>query len=361
MFTVGSRRTDPPAPEIDHPRHRQSLSDPRCRLLHIRAVAGIRPLVRAGDGSTAALSRDHSILIDPFRPDDRRRRRQADHLAAWPRMPWTSPPPSPPCRPAPAPPEMPPRLIRRPPATAPPAPHGSDAPAILALQRQRPELASPLVAGLARHRRRSRLGLPDEMARTVEDALSRRTRSLLFDAHAAIAAAPAVARRWPTNSAAMTLANRSGRQLPAPSPPATCRRHWLSPAECPWDGAGNPAAKALPAPAALIHGQKLIIAEEALRSQRHRQAIGGFTKQRLLQQVPVLTSRIGHTSLNWPAGKFEVKRGRSGPLRACRWFPALRPGAHDKTESRLKTGRKLIKRKDVDGLINAQTRDGRRT
>jgi len=73
------------------------------------------------------------------------------------------------------------------------APYGSDAPRLQALMKERPELAEPLhperpvtgaqVVWAARH----------ELARTVEDVLSRRTRSLLLDARASIAMAPAVA------------------------------------------------------------------------------------------------------------------------------------------------------------------------
>lgn len=72
--------------------------------------------------------------------------------------------------------------------------YGSDAPALQALLRADPGLAEPLhprhavaageVVWAARH----------EMARTVEDFLSRRSRLLLLDARASVEAAPAVAR-----------------------------------------------------------------------------------------------------------------------------------------------------------------------
>ena len=72
--------------------------------------------------------------------------------------------------------------------------YGSDAPALQALLREQPELAAPLhphhavsggeVVWAARY----------EMARTVEDFLSRRSRLLLLDARASMDAAPAVAR-----------------------------------------------------------------------------------------------------------------------------------------------------------------------
>jgi glycerol-3-phosphate dehydrogenase len=72
--------------------------------------------------------------------------------------------------------------------------YGSDAARLAALCAERPELSEPLhprldyrgaeVVWAARH----------EMARTLEDALARRTRSLLLDARASIEAAPTAAR-----------------------------------------------------------------------------------------------------------------------------------------------------------------------
>jgi glycerol-3-phosphate dehydrogenase len=71
--------------------------------------------------------------------------------------------------------------------------YGTDAMAILELAKENSELAKPLhpelpyiaaeVVWAARH----------EMCRTVDDALSRRTRALLLNARAAVAIAPAVA------------------------------------------------------------------------------------------------------------------------------------------------------------------------
>ncbi|HEX6984934.1 MAG TPA: glycerol-3-phosphate dehydrogenase C-terminal domain-containing protein, partial [Planctomycetaceae bacterium] len=71
--------------------------------------------------------------------------------------------------------------------------YGSDAAAVEALSRERPEYAERLheryslrvaqVVWAARH----------EMARTVEDVLARRTRYLLLDARASVAMAPRVA------------------------------------------------------------------------------------------------------------------------------------------------------------------------
>jgi len=73
------------------------------------------------------------------------------------------------------------------------APYGSDAPDIEALARERPELGEaihpdhPVIAAQVVWAAR------EEMARTVEDVLSRRTRMLLLDARGAIEAAPRTA------------------------------------------------------------------------------------------------------------------------------------------------------------------------
>ena len=72
--------------------------------------------------------------------------------------------------------------------------YGSDLAAIDALERERPELAQPLDAALPYRMSEVLWGVRHEMARTVEDSLSRRTRSLLLDARAALRAAPAVAK-----------------------------------------------------------------------------------------------------------------------------------------------------------------------
>jgi glycerol-3-phosphate dehydrogenase len=72
--------------------------------------------------------------------------------------------------------------------------YGSDAPRLLDLAEERAELSEPL------HPRLDLIGAEvlwacrEEMARTVDDVLARRTRSLLFDARAAVEVAPLVAR-----------------------------------------------------------------------------------------------------------------------------------------------------------------------
>ena len=71
--------------------------------------------------------------------------------------------------------------------------YGSDATAILALAKQKPELANPLHPDLPYIGAEVVWAARYEMSRTVDDALSRRTRALLLNARAAVEAAPAVA------------------------------------------------------------------------------------------------------------------------------------------------------------------------
>jgi len=71
--------------------------------------------------------------------------------------------------------------------------HGGETPAVLALAAGRPELLEPLVPGLPHLRAEAVWAVRQEMAMTVDDVLSRRTRSVLRRALAAAEAAPAVA------------------------------------------------------------------------------------------------------------------------------------------------------------------------
>lgn len=73
------------------------------------------------------------------------------------------------------------------------AQYGSDAPAVRELIRERPELGQPLDDRLPIRGAQVIWAVRHEMARTVEDVLSRRTRSLLLDAQATIDVAPRVA------------------------------------------------------------------------------------------------------------------------------------------------------------------------
>jgi glycerol-3-phosphate dehydrogenase len=80
--------------------------------------------------------------------------------------------------------------------------YGSDRPEIEKRARQNPALAEPLDPALPYLIAEADWAVENEMARTVEDILSRRTRALLLDAQAASRAAPKVAQ---------LLADRLGR------------------------------------------------------------------------------------------------------------------------------------------------------
>jgi len=71
--------------------------------------------------------------------------------------------------------------------------YGSDAPAIVDLMRNEPDLAQPLATDLPYAAAEVVWAVRHEMARTVEDVLSRRTRALFLNAKAALDAAPKAA------------------------------------------------------------------------------------------------------------------------------------------------------------------------
>lgn len=159
--------------------------------------AGLRPLVgRGAESDTAALSRDHTISVS------------ASRLITLTGGKWTT------CR------KMAEDVIdhaekvagldHRPAVTAKLALHGAadpetlapplrvygtDAPEITALARAHPELDTLLHPSLPYRHAEIVWHARHEMARTVEDVLARRTRALVLDARASLAAAPAVARR----------------------------------------------------------------------------------------------------------------------------------------------------------------------
>ena len=159
--------------------------------------SGQRPLVRhKNSGSTAAISRDHTILISEsglitvtggkwttyrrmaqdaidqgaaaggLRPAESRTRdlrlhgwtRDFEKTDSWEKV------------------------------------YGADLAAMRALAVENPELAKPLHADLCIGKAEIVWGARHEMARSVEDALARRTRALFLDARASIEAAPETAR-----------------------------------------------------------------------------------------------------------------------------------------------------------------------
>jgi glycerol-3-phosphate dehydrogenase len=158
--------------------------------------AGLRPLVKAGDGSdTAALSRDHSIIVSgsglitltggkwtTYRKmaedvidqaetlgglDHKRCQTEEMQIHGWTRSETNQ---------------------------ANLASYGSDALRIEALIKESPELAEKVHPDLPYQQAEVVWHAREEMARTVEDVLARRTRALLLNARSSIEAAPAVAK-----------------------------------------------------------------------------------------------------------------------------------------------------------------------
>ncbi len=156
---------------------------------------GIRPLVGSGDGSTAELSRDHTVSISrsglitiaggkwtTYRHMAEDVVDQAATLADLTPRPCVS------------------RRLpihgyhRHAEKFGDLAVYGADAPSLADLARREPELERRLHPRLAVSAAEIVWAARYEMARTVEDALARRSRSLLLDARAAAEAAPEAAR-----------------------------------------------------------------------------------------------------------------------------------------------------------------------
>jgi DNA topoisomerase-3 len=99
----------------------------------------------------------------------------------------------------------------------------------------------------------------------------------------------------------------------------------------------------------------LIIAEKPSVAQDIARSLGGFTKEKDYFESDdyVLSSAVGHLLELTVPEEFEVKRGKwtFAHLPVIPPHFALRP--IEKTSDRLKLLTRLIKRKDVDGLINA--------
>ena len=171
------------------------LAKPPTRSDILSVFAGIRPLVKAaGHKNTAALSRDHTIHIDPsgllsiaggkWTTYRNMAEDAVNHAATLGDLPEKS------C------------LTRslnvhgyHPNAAqfGSLSVYGSDAPAIQALFTENPHLATPLDPALPYLAAEVIWAARFEMARSVEDILARRTRALFLNAHAAIRSAPQVA------------------------------------------------------------------------------------------------------------------------------------------------------------------------
>jgi glycerol-3-phosphate dehydrogenase len=203
---VGTTDTPIDTPTLEPRPHEQEIAfllETAGQYLHkaptrddvLSVFVGIRPLVRTGDSKlTAALSRDHTIHIDAsglltttggkwttYRNMAEHTVDQAADLA---------------------------RLAERPSVTRTLNVHGyyphadrlgtlgvygSDAAGIQALMRERSELSAPLHDALPYTGAEVVWAAREEMARSVEDVLARRTRALFLNAKAAEAMAPAAA------------------------------------------------------------------------------------------------------------------------------------------------------------------------
>src|SRR5438445_13568760 len=102
-------------------------------------------------------------------------------------------------------------------------------------------------------------------------------------------------------------------------------------------------------------GKALIIAEKPSVASDIAKALGGFKKQEDFYENEqfVVSSAVGHLLELTAPEQFEVKRGK-WTFAALPVIPPhfdLRP--IEKSESRLKVLARLIKRKDVNALVNA--------
>jgi glycerol-3-phosphate dehydrogenase len=156
--------------------------------------SGLRPLVRKRGIKTSKLSRDHTILVSKsglvtvtggkwttYRRMGQDTIDHAAQIASLPKRPsgtpdlklhgWT---------------------VNPGPSSEWESVYGSDLPALKALGAERAGLDAPIHPRLPFRMREVVWAARQEMARTVEDVLARRTRALFLDARAAIEAAPAV-------------------------------------------------------------------------------------------------------------------------------------------------------------------------
>ena len=161
----------------------------------LSVFAGLRPLVKVGDAKkTATLSRDHTILISnsglltiaggkwtTFRKMAEDAVDQAQTIAGLDERPCPTT-------------HLRIHGSRKQELGAPPlSVYGTDAPAVEELAAREPALAEKVHPDLPYIKAEVVWAVREEMARTVEDVLSRRTRGLLLGARASIEAAPIVA------------------------------------------------------------------------------------------------------------------------------------------------------------------------
>ena len=161
----------------------------------LSVFAGLRPLVRKGDGSdTSALSRDHTILISEsglitltggkwttYRKMAEDTMDHAETVGGMESYPCVT------------------KELRihgwceGGDHAEPMSVYGADEANIRRLMEERPEWANPIHPSLSITPAEEVWHVREEMALTVEDVLARRTRSLLLDAQASLEAAPTVA------------------------------------------------------------------------------------------------------------------------------------------------------------------------
>jgi len=168
----------------------------------LSVFTGIRPLVRPGGAtdttSTARLSRDHTILRSPsglititggkWTTARKMAEDCVDRAIEWCSLPRRS------CRTANLPIQGDSSRSPREEDSAPrESTSGTDAEAIEQLAQQDARLAEPLVPGYRLRGAEVLWSVRQEMARTVEDVLARRSRLLFLNVQAALQAAPAVA------------------------------------------------------------------------------------------------------------------------------------------------------------------------
>src|SRR3954467_12032722 len=102
-------------------------------------------------------------------------------------------------------------------------------------------------------------------------------------------------------------------------------------------------------------GKALIIAEKPSVASDIAKALGGFTKHEdyFESDQYVLSSAVGHLLTICPPEGSEVKRGKWTFAHLPFIPPHFDLAPIEKSEARLKVLMRLIKRKDVDSLVNA--------
>lgn len=177
---------------LDHTARYLSKAPRREDVLSV--FTGLRPLVKAGDATTtAALSREHALFTSPsglititggkwttYRNMAADTVDRAIEVGSLPPRPCTTA-------------SLKLHGWEKYPVEVPFDVYGSDAPAVKRLLAEQPGWEEPLHPKLPYRTGEVVWAARHELARTVDDVLSRRTRALLLDAHASLEVAPKVA------------------------------------------------------------------------------------------------------------------------------------------------------------------------